>query len=252
MREVAEETGLHVRLGAPLCAPALPARQRPPEDRALLGRSRGRGRRRQRLPRQRRDRRRRLGAGGPGGRAPDLRLRPADPGGGAPRSGRRPRRWSCSGTATRCRASSGTATTGSDPLLASGTLQAQRLVPLLAAYDVTTLVTSSSLRCVDTVAAYAETTGFPLRLTAGLSEEDATKASVDEVVEDLLDAGERQRAVHPPAGAAAGVGGARSGEAPARPGRDAGGPPPQGPCSWPSSGTVPDPRGPASPTVPFM
>ncbi len=75
------------------------------------------------------------------------------------------------------------------PLLASGTLQAQRLVPLLAAYDVATLVTSSSLRCVETLAAYAETTGFPLRLTAGLSEEDATKASVDEVVEDLLDAG---------------------------------------------------------------
>ena len=80
-------------------------------------------------------------------------------------------------------------TTGSGPCSPSGTPQAQRLVPLLAAYDVTTLVSSSSLRCVETVAAYAETTGFPLRLTAGLSEEDATKASVDEIVEDLLDAG---------------------------------------------------------------
>ena len=38
----------------------------------------------------------------------------------------------------------------------SGTAQAQALVPLLAAYDVTTLVSSSSLRCVDTLAAYAE------------------------------------------------------------------------------------------------
>ncbi len=75
------------------------------------------------------------------------------------------------------------------PLLPSGTAQAQALVPLLAAYDVTTLVSSSSLRCVDTLAAYAETTGYPLRLTAGLSEEEATKSSVDEIVEDLLDSG---------------------------------------------------------------
>ena len=66
VREVAEETGLHVRLGRPAVAPALPARQRPHQARALLGRSRRRRRRRQRLPRQRRDRRGRLGAGGRG------------------------------------------------------------------------------------------------------------------------------------------------------------------------------------------
>ncbi len=42
VREVAEETGLHVRLGAPLVPAAVPARQRPDEGRALLGRARGR------------------------------------------------------------------------------------------------------------------------------------------------------------------------------------------------------------------
>ena len=73
------------------------------------------------------------------------------------------------------------------PLVASGTLQAEGLVPLLAAYDVTTIATSSSLRCVQTVAPYAGTTGFPLSSLDGLSEEDATRASVAEVVDDLWD-----------------------------------------------------------------
>jgi 8-oxo-dGTP diphosphatase len=75
------------------------------------------------------------------------------------------------------------------PLLKAGELQAQRLVPLLAAYDVTTVVTSSSVRCVQTVAPYADVTGFALGSLDSLSEEDATRESVDAVVEDLLDAG---------------------------------------------------------------
>jgi 8-oxo-dGTP pyrophosphatase MutT (NUDIX family)/phosphohistidine phosphatase SixA len=74
------------------------------------------------------------------------------------------------------------------PLLKAGTVQAERLVPVLAAYDVTTIASSSSMRCVQTVAPYAELTGFDLERHDGLSEEDATKSSVDEVVEDLLDA----------------------------------------------------------------
>ncbi len=74
------------------------------------------------------------------------------------------------------------------PLLKTGTVQAERLVPLLAAYDVTTVASSSSIRCVQTVAPYAALTGFDVGLHDGLSEEDATKSSVDEVVEDLLDA----------------------------------------------------------------
>lgn len=72
------------------------------------------------------------------------------------------------------------------PLVRSGILQAERLVPLLAAYDVTRIATSSSLRCRQTVQPYAETTGFDLSSEAGLSEEDATPGSVQAVVEGLL------------------------------------------------------------------
>ena len=45
------------------------------------------------------------------------------------------------------------------PLLRAGQRQAERLVPVLAAYDATRVVSSSSTRCVETVAPYAETTG---------------------------------------------------------------------------------------------
>jgi 8-oxo-dGTP diphosphatase len=76
------------------------------------------------------------------------------------------------------------------PLLRAGELQAQRLVPLLAAYDATRIVTSSSTRCLQTVAPYADTTGWPVEEQAGLSEEDATPESVVEIVDDLLHAGE--------------------------------------------------------------
>jgi 8-oxo-dGTP pyrophosphatase MutT (NUDIX family)/phosphohistidine phosphatase SixA len=76
------------------------------------------------------------------------------------------------------------------PLVKPGQLQAQRLVPLLAAYGVTRVVSSSSTRCADTVQPYADTTGWKLELSDGLSEEDATAASVLEVVDDLLHGGE--------------------------------------------------------------
>ena len=75
------------------------------------------------------------------------------------------------------------------PLLKAGQQQAERLVTVLAAYDVTTLATSSSARCAQTLLPYADVSEFELLLLDGLSEEDATKESVDEVVEDLLDAG---------------------------------------------------------------
>jgi 8-oxo-dGTP pyrophosphatase MutT (NUDIX family)/phosphohistidine phosphatase SixA len=76
------------------------------------------------------------------------------------------------------------------PLLRAGRDQAQRLVPVLAAYDATRVVTSSSTRCVETVAPYAETTGLPLELEDGLSEEDATPKSVARVLDALVAAGE--------------------------------------------------------------
>jgi 8-oxo-dGTP diphosphatase len=76
------------------------------------------------------------------------------------------------------------------PLLRSGELQAEDLVPLLAAYDVTRVVSSSSERCVQTVRPYADTTGWKLEEEDGLTEEDATAKKVVRVVDELLDSGE--------------------------------------------------------------
>jgi 8-oxo-dGTP diphosphatase len=64
------------------------------------------------------------------------------------------------------------------------------VIPLLAAYDVTRVVSSSSTRCVETVAPYADTTGWKLELEDGLSEEDATDSTVQGLVEELLTADE--------------------------------------------------------------
>ena len=72
------------------------------------------------------------------------------------------------------------------PLLKAGAMQAERLVPLLAAYDVTQLLSSSSTRCVQTLTPYADTCGWKLRTTDGLSEEDASRSSVRQAVEELL------------------------------------------------------------------
>jgi 8-oxo-dGTP diphosphatase len=75
------------------------------------------------------------------------------------------------------------------PLLKLGEVQADRLVALLAAYDVTTLVSSTSTRCVQTLAPYAETTGWELETTRKLSEEGATPKRVGRIVDDLLEEG---------------------------------------------------------------
>ncbi len=72
------------------------------------------------------------------------------------------------------------------PLLSTGKHQVERLTPLLAAYGPTRLVTSSSVRCVQSLAPYAAFSGLPLRETDGLSEEDATARSVRDVVDQLL------------------------------------------------------------------
>lgn len=72
------------------------------------------------------------------------------------------------------------------PLLKLGQTQAMRRIPLLAAYGVTLVTSSSSTRCVQTVAGYAETSGWPVVEYDGLSEEGATDASVLEIVDDLL------------------------------------------------------------------
>jgi 8-oxo-dGTP diphosphatase len=57
------------------------------------------------------------------------------------------------------------------PLDERGEQQARAIVPLLAAFGVTRLVSSSSVRCADTLRPYAAATGLPLRLRDGLSEE---------------------------------------------------------------------------------
>ncbi|SDD80920.1 NUDIX hydrolase [Nocardioides lianchengensis] len=72
------------------------------------------------------------------------------------------------------------------PLLAAGREQADRLGPVLAAYDVRRVVSSDSIRCAETVAPYVRASGARLRLTDGLSEEAATEASVGRSVDRLL------------------------------------------------------------------
>jgi 8-oxo-(d)GTP phosphatase len=76
------------------------------------------------------------------------------------------------------------------PLLQAGRMQAQRVIPLLAAYDVTRIVSSSSTRCVETVAPYSDTTGWKLELQDELSEEDASAESVARIVDELVDGDE--------------------------------------------------------------
>ena len=76
------------------------------------------------------------------------------------------------------------------PLVRLGETQAQRLVPLLAAFDVTSAHSSSSLRCVQTVTPYVETTGWPAKVYDELSEEGASAEGIVELVGALLDAGE--------------------------------------------------------------
>lgn len=73
------------------------------------------------------------------------------------------------------------------PLLKLGEHDADRLIPLLAAYDVTRIVSSPSTRCVQTVAPYVATTGFEPELRAGLSEGGASEQTIAAVVADAMD-----------------------------------------------------------------
>jgi len=72
-------------------------------------------------------------------------------------------------------------------LLKVGETEADRLVPLLAAYGVTRVVTSTSTRCVQTVRPYAETAGYPFDLRPRLTEEKAAPRPVAKLVHELLD-----------------------------------------------------------------
>ena len=189
VREVAEETGLRVRLGVAAGRAALPDGGGRTKTVVLLGRPGGRRRRRERLRGQRRDRRGRLGRRSTRRcerltyharprrpcEALKLRRRTHAAGRAAPRPGPLPQ-------------GAGATTTGCRPLLAAG----QRAGPARwcrcsRRTASTGVVTSSSTRCVDTVRAVrrAHRRGRS-SATDGLSEEDATAESVLGLVDDLL------------------------------------------------------------------
>jgi 8-oxo-dGTP diphosphatase len=73
------------------------------------------------------------------------------------------------------------------PLTPAGQRQAASLAALLATYDAGRIVSSSSTRCLETVAPYAGHSGWPIEPEPGLSEEEATTESVREVVALLLE-----------------------------------------------------------------
>ena len=75
------------------------------------------------------------------------------------------------------------------PLAEPGLVQSRKLVPLLAAYGVERIVSSSSRRCWTTLAPYAHETRTDLHVTDALSEEDATRDAVADVVDDLVTGG---------------------------------------------------------------
>ncbi|MBD8868309.1 NUDIX hydrolase [Nocardioides donggukensis] len=77
------------------------------------------------------------------------------------------------------------------PLLRDGERQAQHLVPLLAAYDVRRLVSSSSTRCVTTLVPYAEASGRHVETEDRLTEEAATPEALSALLEELDDDPER-------------------------------------------------------------
>jgi len=61
------------------------------------------------------------------------------------------------------------------PLDSRGRARAAALVPILAAFGVTRVVTSPSVRCLDTVLPYAVATGYGTHIKVGLSEEGFAK-----------------------------------------------------------------------------
>jgi 8-oxo-dGTP diphosphatase len=64
----------------------------------------------------------------------------------------------------------------------TGHRQSERLTHVLAAYDVRRVMTSSSVRCADTVAPYCRTTGAEPELLDLLSEEDVHRRKLRKLV----------------------------------------------------------------------
>jgi len=78
------------------------------------------------------------------------------------------------------------------PLEARGRERAEALVPVLAAYGVTRVLTSPSVRCLDTIFPYAVASGTEPRLRKGLSEEghEASPGKSVQHLEAALERGE--------------------------------------------------------------
>ncbi len=76
------------------------------------------------------------------------------------------------------------------PLDEAGLFQAEQLVPVLGAYGVRRVLSSTSRRCWGTVAPYADVAGLDLEVTAHLAEEKASPRRVERWVRRLLDASE--------------------------------------------------------------
>lgn len=76
------------------------------------------------------------------------------------------------------------------PLVSTGEQQARRIAPVLGAYDVAHLVSSSSTRCITTLLPYADLTGREIDAVEELSERGATAPGVERIVRQLL-AGKR-------------------------------------------------------------
>ena len=80
--------------------------------------------------------------------------------------------------------------TGDDrerPLATEGELQAETVVTVLSAYGVERVLSSSSKRCWTTVSPYADVADLEVEVTPDLSEEDATPEAVERMVHELLE-----------------------------------------------------------------
>lgn len=183
VREVAEETGLHVRLGPPLGSQRYPVGQRSKTVHYWTGRVVGSDDVSGYRPNDEIDEVRWVGVE----RAEQLLTYEHDRATLAEALTRR-RRTRALVILRHARARSRTTWRTDDrlrPLLQVGEAQASALVPLLAAYDVREVVSSPSTRCVQTVRPFVETTGYALDLRAELSEERADAAAIDELVARL-------------------------------------------------------------------
>ena len=75
------------------------------------------------------------------------------------------------------------------PLTRRGTAQARDLTPLLAAFGVARLMSSSSTRCLQTVRPHAEATGVTVEERPELSEEGYDPATAQALLDELLASG---------------------------------------------------------------